>query len=161
MVVLFFSCLTSVGTLKDYFGSPSPAILPASELAALKYLSGQPGNTVFTVPYDPYKKAGLSTPIPLRFYETTAYVSAYSGKQTYLTDTMNAEILGLPISERLTQSIDFLNSTSRFAARGFLLNNQIDYIYLTPEQSLSFSPSDLEITEIYSHEGIRIYQVQK
>jgi hypothetical protein len=161
ILILVFTCLTTLGTLKDYFGFPSPSILPVAEIKALNYLSVLPGNTVFTVPYDPYAKTGLSTPIPLRFYETTAYVAAYSGKQTYISDSMNAEILGLPVSKRLAQSLEFLNSDSRFAARGFLLNNQIDYIYLAPNQSLSLSASDLEITEIYSQEGIRIYQVQK
>lgn len=161
LFLLLLSSLTSVSTLKDYFGYPPPAILPASELSALNFLKTLPTGVVLTYPYNPYIKNKLKTPIPLAYYETTAYVSAYSGQVSFLADTMNAQIIGLPVASRQQQVADFFSASSKFEARGFLINNNIDYIYLIPGQLLPLSADILEVSEIYNLSDHKIYQVQK
>ena len=83
LVLLIITCLTSLATLKDYFGFPPPASLPHYEIQTLNFLKTQPQGVVLTYPYDPHIKDNLSTPIPLYAYETTAYVSAFSHQQSF------------------------------------------------------------------------------
>ena len=161
LVILLISCITSFATLKDYFGNPSPSCLPNSEIEALNFLKNQSNGFVLTYPYDQYKKKNMSTPIPLYAYETTAYVSAFSGKQTFLEDEMNLDITGFDWKSRLADEQKFFNTSDKFFARGFLINNNIDYIYLVADQNFSLSTFDLQITEIFNNSQVKIYKVQK
>jgi len=157
------SFIANLPNYKSYLGNPAPASLPTTELEALNFLKKQPGNAVLTYPYDKFKKSNLQTPIPLYLYETTAYVPAFTGKQTFLSDEMNLSISGYDWKQRRQDSDNFFSNkfSNIFESKGFLLNNNIDYIYLTKNQNLPHKPKNLEIEKIYDSDGIRIYQIQK
>ena len=103
----------------------------------------------------------MTTPIPLYAYETTAYVSAFSNKQTFLEDEMNLDITGFNWQQRRTEEEKFFTTTDKFFARGFLINNKISYIYLVGDQNFTLSLSDLQINELFNNGQIRIYKVQR
>jgi len=149
------------GNLKDYLGFPPPAIIPREEIEGLKFLGSQSGKVVLTFPYDRYKKLGLKAPLPLYLYETTAYVSAFSGKISFLEDEMNLEITGFPWQERRKEIEQFFITEDSIWSRGFLLNNKIDYIYLVDKQELPLEPEKLGIKMIFNQEKVRIYEVLK
>lgn len=159
--LIILSSVTSYSTLKDYFGYPPPSALPSEENKALTFLKLQTGNIVLTFPYDSYKKNGIKTPIPLYLYETTAYVSAFSSKTTYLEDEMNLNITGYDWQTRRESSLAFFNSKNIFAARGFLVNNNIDYIYLVKDQNLPFNTEELQLDLIYAKDQIKIFKIRK
>lgn len=159
--LLLLTCLTSYSTLKDYFGSPPPTSIPQYEIQALEHLKQLDNGIVLTYPYDKHKKNGLNTPLPLYAYETTAYVSALTGHQTFLEDEMNLDITGYDWPIRRRQVDDFFNSKNIFQARGLLINHQISYIYLVNDQQLAFSSPDLQVDKIYDNGRARIYQVQR
>ena len=159
--LLIFASIGSFGTLKDYFGNPPPSSLPVFEIKALNFLQNQTPGFVLTYPYDKYIKNNLKTPIPLYAYETTAYVSAFSQKPVFLEDEMNLDITGFNWQKRRLEAINFYTSNDKFYSRGFLLNNNIQYIYLLNNQQLNLSPIDLQIDKIYDQDGIRIFNVQK
>lgn len=161
LLLIIITSITSFSTLKDYFGNPSPSALPIAELNALTFLKTQPDGIVLTYPYDKYKKTNMDTPIPLYAYETTAYVSAYSTKQTFLEDEMNLDITGFDWKSRLTEEQKFFESTDKYFARGFLINNNISYIYLVSDQYFILSNSNLEIDQIFDNGQVRIYKVRK
>ena len=161
LILLLISCLTSFGTLKDYLGNPPPSSLPNAEIEALEFLKNQTDGYVLTYPYDKYKKDKMTTPIPLYVYETTAYVSAFSNKQTFLEDEMNLDITGFDWEQRRTDEEKFFTTSNEFFARGFLLNNKIDYIYLVNDQNFSISTFNLQIDEIFNNVQVRIYKVKK
>lgn len=160
-ILLVISCLTSFSTLKDYLGNPPPSCLPNSEIEALNFLKSQNEGFVLTYPYNKYKKDKMTTPIPLYAYETTAYVSAFSNKQTFLEDEMNLDITGFNWQQRRTDEEKFFTTTDKFFARGFLINNKINYIYLVGDQNFTLSLSDLQINELFNNGQIRIYKVQR
>ncbi len=161
LVLLFISCLTSFSTLKDYFGNPPPSSLPNAEIEALDFLKNQKDGYVLTYPYNKYKKEKMTTPIPLYAYETTSYVSAFSNKQTFLEDEMNLDITGFDWKQRRSDEEKFFATSDKYFARGFLLNNDIDYIYLVNDQEFLLSVFDLQIKEIFNNSQVRIYQVNK
>jgi hypothetical protein len=162
IVFLFFACITSISTLKDYFGTPPPSALPENEVIALDFLKQQPYGNVLSFPYDSGKKQGMSTPIPLYAYETTAYVSAFSGQASFLADQMNLDITGFDWPDRLSQSQKFFSGQyNKFQARGLLVNNQIDYLYLIGGQLLPYSLEDLQISQIFKQDQVQIFKVQR
>ncbi len=163
IVLIIISCFGSWDTLKGYFGYPPPSQISTEELSALSFLSNQSRGVVLTYPYDKEIKFKdkVITPIPMYLYETTAYLSAKSTQPSYLSDEINLEITGYPWRDRQLQVTNFFHKYNIFQARGFLLNQDITYIYLLNKQNLPFSPVDLGVRYIYNQGDIKIYQVLK
>jgi len=160
-VIILLTIIPCFETLNTFLSNPSPAVLPQDEVIALNKLKDLPPGTVLTYPYNPYEKKSLAVPVPLYAYETTAYVSAFSKKSVFLEDEMNLDITGFDWKSRHLEIEKFFSSKDEFFTRGFLVNNQIDYIYLVGNQAFSIEESKLQINQIYNHGQIRIYQVQR
>lgn len=160
-LIVFLTLIPSIEVFNTYLSNPAPANLPVYEIDALNQLSKQPNGIVLTYPYDKFKKEKLSSPIPLYAYETTAYVSAFSDKTVFLEDEMNLDITGFDWKNRRLESEKFFNTNDEFFARGFLINNQIEYIYLVNDQKLPLNESKLQINLIFDNGQVRIYQVQR
>jgi len=159
--LLFLTVPTTVSTLRGYFGYLSPSALPYYEIQSLDFLKQQTDGVVLTFPYDGFKKSGVDAPLPLYLYETTAYVSAFSGKIVFLEDEMNLEITDYPWRERRRKIDKFFTTKDKIWSRGFLLNNKIDYIYLVNDQKLPLEPGDLSLKMIFNNGQVKIYEVLK
>lgn len=164
-IILAITIPTTIGTLKDYFGYPPPSSLPSDEVQALNFLKNQPYGTVLTYPYDKNKKSNVSTPIPLYLYETTAYVSAFSGQPTFLADEMNLEITGYNWQKRRQESLAFFDQDydQRFKNRDFLVNNQITYVYLVGYQKSNSRLSywTMQLDKIFENQSTILYKVRR
>jgi len=160
-LLLFLTIPTTFSTFGNYWGYPPPSALPYYEVEALRFLGRQSGGVVLTFPYDKFKKSGVGAPLPLYLYETTAYVSAFSGKTVFLEDEMNLEITGYPWRQRKEKVIRFFTGKDKFWSRGFLLNNKIDYIYLVNDQKLPLQLGDLGLEMIFNNGQVKIYKVLK
>ena len=160
-LIITTSLLAGYENLCRYLSNPAPTSLPPEEIFALNFLKSQPDNIVLTYPYDKYLKNSLSSPVPLYTYETTAYVSAFSNKTVFLEDEMNLEITGFDWKSRRDLIEKFFNSSDKYFARGFLVDNNINYIYLVQNQDLPLSELDLQVNQIYNQSGVKIYQVQR
>ena len=164
IIIIIFCLIGSVDTLSWALGNPAPATLSSSERAALSFLSKQPGSIVLTYPFNPYLRFKYTkTPLPLYVYETSAYVSAYSRKYTFLEDEMNLTISGYNSNQRRSDSLEFFKLENKFKDRGFLLNNQIDYVYIANSNDQAFHPTDQEmgLQLIYNNNQTMIYKVIK
>ncbi len=160
-VIILLTLPTSWATFRGYLGWPPPTALSMAELEALEWLKEQKEATVLTFFYNPFEKERFpQTPIPLYAYETTAYVSAFSGKQTFLEDEMNLRISDYDFKQRAEDELKFFITDDEIWARGFLLNNQIGYIYLTDRQRFLLSEEELGIEKIFDNGEVRIYQVR-
>lgn len=160
--IILISNITTFATIKDCLGNPPPAAIPTKEVDALNFLKSQKDGIVLTYPYDKYiKNSFSSTPIPIYAYETTAYVSAFSQKVSFLEDEMNLDITGFDWKNRRLLVEKFFTSTDQYFARGFLIDNQINYIYLINNQKFSLSQQQLQIDKIFDNGQVQIYQVQR
>lgn len=159
LAILLLAIPTTISTLRGYWGYPPPAALSRSELQALAFLHAQPYGRVLSFPFDRFAQKG-HTPIPLFMYETTAYVSAYSAKPSFLADEMNLEITGYPWQQRKKEVDAFFSTTNVYQKRGFLVNNQIDYVYLLTDQALTLD-QNLGLAEIFTNNQVRIYKVTR
>lgn len=123
---------TTAITLKDvYLPQRPPAMLSKEELSALKFLKSQPDGVVLTYPFDRQKakEAESNPPRPLYLYESTAYVSAFSGKTTFLEDEVNLNITGCDWSTRRVDIENWYKETNQKKAKEFLKKNNIKYVY--------------------------------
>ncbi len=160
-IILITSFISNFDSIKTFLSNPAHAYISNNELDGLNHLKSLPQGNVLTFPYNKYLKTNKSTPIPLYMYETTGYVSAYSQKPTFMEDEMNLDITGYNWQNRLSDETKFFTTDDKYFARGFLLNNNIGYIYLVDNQNFKLSPFDLQIDKIYENSQIRVYKVRK
>jgi len=149
---------------KNYLGNPAPSAIPQEEISALNFLKQLPVGNILVHPFDPYLRNRFSkTPLPLFVYETTAYVSAFAQKPVFLEDEMNLNILNKNIKLRRQEADSFFLQKNIYQDRGFLVNNQIDYIYLNQlfGDNLSKNSLQLGINKIFENNDILIFKVQR
>lgn len=161
-LVIISSLIPLFGSIPQYIGSNPPTAIPPEEIKALQYLSTLPKGIVLTAPYDSYQKINFAkTPLPLYVYETTSYVSAYSSQATFLEDEMNLGNSGIDYLPSLKASQKFFEQKNIFEDRGFLVNNQISYIYLPGLQRTKYNLTspELSLKPIYDKGDVLIYQV--
>lgn len=164
LVVISFSLLPLIGSFPNWLGTIPPAAISKNEISALNFLSKQTSGTVLTYPYDAYLKKNINiTPLPIYAYETSSYVAAFSKHITFLEDEMNLENSGYNWTQRRQDSLDFFKQKNQFIDRGFLVNNQIDYIYL-PKIYISKNPEispQMYLEQIFENSEILIYRVKR
>lgn len=163
IIIVFTTIISNISTYQNYLGNPAPAAINYKEIESLKFLEKLPQGTVLTYPYDQYIKVGMITPIPLYAYETTSYVAAYSKHKTYVDDYMNLSNSGYKLEDRLPASTSFFEQKDIFKDRGFLVNNQISYIYLVDKQlnKTNLNIKDMYLTKIFDNQWAQIYKVQR
>ena len=159
-VIIIFTLPTTISTIRSFIGFPPPSALPNSEIKALQFLQDQPSGMVLTYPYDAHQTKP-DTPIPLSVYQTTAYVSAFSQKISFLEDYVNLSITGFDWQQRLAQVNQFFKDDNQYQQVGFLLNNNIDYIYLNQADQTINPKISHQLETIYRQDDITIYKVLK
>jgi hypothetical protein len=143
-----------ISTLRHYVPSRPPAKISSEELRALKFLKNLPDGVVLTIPFSKElaDKEISNPPRPLYLYESTAYVSAISGKQTYLDDEVNLDIMGYAWRERLREV------TGNLGKINYLKRHGIKYIYVSDEKNFSLK-DEMRVLNIYNKDGIGIYKI--
>lgn len=154
-LVIVFSISTSIATLRHYVPSRPPAMISNEELEALNFLKAQPGGIILTIPFDKLKaeKAVDNPPRPLYLYESTAYVSAFTGMQTYLEDEVNLEIMGYEWKGRRSEIENENENENEF--KNLIKKNNIKYIYVTKEDFERFNFG--EFVTIFDTSEVKIY----
>ncbi len=164
ILVIIFNIFPLFGSFPNYIGKIPPTAISNEELSALSFLKSQTSGTVLTYPYDSYLKKDIThTPLPIYAYETSSYVAAYSQHPTFLEDEMNLENSGYDWRSRQKESQDFFAQKSKYVDRGFLVNNQIDYVYL-PKIYLSKIPEflpEMSLVKIFENTEIVIFKVKR
>jgi hypothetical protein len=156
--------------MKYYISPLPPALVPSGEIEALNFLRNQPDGVVLTYPYDPLKakEAEVNPPRPLYLYDSTAYVSAYSGKTTFLEDQVNLDITGYDWKSRLIEVQKWQLEPNQAKAREFLKKNNIKYVYwlkgdkrylYATEQRVFIGDQQLGLIKIFENLEVNIYQV--
>jgi hypothetical protein len=163
IAIILLTIPTSIITLKnDYLPNRPPAKISKGELEALEFLSNEPEGVVLTYPYDELKakEAEKNPPRPLALYVSTAYVSAFSNKLVYLEDEINLDITNYEWRERKENLVEFYASLNHEFAQGFLMENNISYIYWLKGQRARLGESQLGIIRIFENSEVDIYRVE-
>ncbi len=156
-IMLLFTLPTTVSVLTNFLSSKPPAILPRQELAALEFLSQMPKGVVLVMPFDrtAAEKNVYYPPRPLYLYESTSYVSAYSGQPVWLEDEVNLDIMGYNWQDRRFQLEEVLSSNEHQKLMDFLVKENISYIYVINKSK--YASLFLGRNKIYENELVSIY----
>jgi hypothetical protein len=158
--ILILAAPTTLSSLKHYLPKYPQAKLPREEVFALEFLKAKEDGTVLKASiYNP-DLIKPEAPIPLYLYDSTAYVSAYSGKDVYLEDTVNLNILGYDVKEREDKLREFLSNPNSQGGIDFLKSNKIRYIYrLKVISQVSLDEEYLGLANIFDNSKVTIYEV--
>ncbi|MBI4157481.1 hypothetical protein HY502_01395 [Candidatus Woesebacteria bacterium] len=162
MLIILLAIPTTIGTLRHYLPMRPPAMLPSGEQEALKFLSKASNGVVLAYPFDKEKAkaAEENPPRPLYLYESTAYVSAFGKKPTFLEDEVNLEITGYGWRERKEKVQEFFSTSDPGVARNFLEENKIAYIYLTEDQKIVVDTEKLGVSKIFENSRATVLKVE-
>lgn len=163
VVVVLLTIPTTIGTLKNvYLPGRPPAMLSNEELTALTYLKNQPDGVILTYLFDEIasKKAESNPPRPLYLYTSTAYVSAFTGKETFFEDETNLDITGYDLASRKNEIKSWYKERDQSKAREFLKTNNIKYIYWIKGQRALLGEGQLGLQNIFENTQVTIYQVE-
>jgi len=159
VLLLFLTLPTTIGDLKNYLGSQAPAKIDFQELEALAFLKKQPQGIVLTYPHNyRAREKSKEIPKPLYLYETTAYVSAFTGQQTLLEDEMTLEIMQVDWQARRAEVEEFFKTKDNQQAKNFLEEKGIKYLYLVNDQTFLGALGDLDLEEIFHNDFVKIYE---
>jgi len=168
IIFFIFAILGAWSTLQHYLPIMPQAMVSSGEYEALNFLAKQPQGVVLTYPFDKNKakEAEKNPPRPLYLYESTAYVSAFSGKQSFEEDEVNLNITGYDWKTRSEQVLWFVSNLDVKAGKDFLKSNNIKYLYLVKEASplqgelLKLGTTELGLTKIFENSTVDIFQVE-
>lgn len=166
IIFVIFAIFSSWSTLQHYLPKMPQAIISNDEIGALNFLFRQPQGIVLTYPFDSdkAKAANSNPPRPLYFYDSTAYVAAYSKKKVFLEDEVNLNIMGYDWKSRRNEVLQFISNLDSFKGKEFLDKNNIKYLYLVKENSplqgelLRLGSADLGLKKIFENKGYIIYE---
>lgn len=153
---------TTFATLKHYLPSRPPSKLAYEEVEALTFLKAQPDGTVLTFPFDRYKalEAVSNPPRPLHLYESTSYVSAYSGHSVFLEDEVNLTIMNYNWPQRRKEIEEFYRSLDHELTYNFLRDKNIKYVYWLDGQRATLGETQLGLKQVFDNGVARIYEVK-
>lgn len=185
VIFVILSIPTVIGNLVEFYGKNPLTMVSNQELAALEFLKANSNDQdiILTKPFDPYSK-GLyqSQPWPIYAWESTGYVSAYTTRQTYVTDEGQMRILGINPEERIKKANAFFDLSPIYDQQGnflhyifikeipqdekaeFLKKEKITFIYFHQEEIKEVQKetfSKLGLKEIFTNPEISIFQVTK
>lgn len=157
LILIVLTIPTSLGVLfYHYLPSRPPAMISKAELEALDFLSKQPEGIVLTQPFDKDKALAAidKPPRPLYLYESTAYVSAFSGKPVFLEDEVNLEITGYDWRVRKVEVEKFFENPDLT----ILKKHRINYLYYVKD-NINNAIYDMGLSNIFENDQIVIYRI--
>jgi hypothetical protein len=182
--ILFFilSVPTVIGNLVEFYGKNPLAMVSNQELAALEFLKANSTDQdiILTKPFDPYSK-GLyqSQPWPIYAWDSSGYVSAYTTRQTYVTDEGQMHILGINPEERIKKANAFFDLSPIYDIQGnflhykfteeipqdekaeFLRKEKITFIYVHQEEIKELQKETFQklgLKELFKNQEVTIYK---
>lgn len=169
LVLAIFSLPTVLGSLNEFYGPNSTPLAKISDvnIKALDFIvkNTRSEDVILTIPFNAnpvdlnsWEKYSAH-PEPIYLWYSTSYITALTGRSTYLTSEEQALITGYPVKERLEKEKNFFSQKDFAFNREFLKENKIKYIYIEKlllEKDLS--PDRNGIEKIYENDEVVIYK---
>lgn len=163
LILITLSVPTVIGNFVEFYNRPAYAYISNAEIDALKYLknNSQENDIILNLPFDKDLKNKFTTqPWPIYAWYSTAYISALSGRRSYLASEEQVLITGYPLENRLAQVRTFFKQ-GEIKRGDFLKTEKIKYIYIPKKEiteGIDFEKNNLKIW--FENEGVIIYEVE-
>ena len=163
-LIIILAIPTVVGNLVEFYG---PNTVPLSkisnqEIVALKYLkdNSTDNSIVLTVPFNPHLKDKFKyQPWPIYAWYDTSYVTALSGRYSYLASEHVTLLFYPSTEERVKNKIKFFEQSDFAWNRQFLKQEKISYIYVAKDERNK--PLDIKMNNLetfFENNEIIIYR---
>lgn len=156
LLIVFLTVPTTMSTLVHYLPKRPPAKLAVTEIEALNILKLKPEGVVMSPVYDERLNARFGAPKPLFAYTSTSYVSAFSGKPSFVADSVNLEILNIDSLPRVNATREILKGNNN--SQVLLEKNDIKYIYIPKQMNVKVDEGRLGVEKIFDNQDVAIYQ---
>lgn len=150
---------TTLNTLSQYLPKRPPAKLSTLEIEALIQLKSLPEGIVLSPIYEEKLNKQFAAPKPLFAYTSTAYVSAFSGKPSFVADSINLEILDIDEKARINTTREILRGTNN--SHKLLRDNNIAYLYLPKLTGIRIDEGKVGVEKIFENDEVGIYKVKE
>jgi len=154
-VIVALTLPGNLDILRTFAHFPAQAYIPDYELQALSFLKKQPKGVVLIQQQNKSLiKPGIMNPIA--YGEDSAYVSAFSSKQTYINDYGVLNITGTDYKKRL----------ERLKALDCSIINEVTYIYEVksiPDDFFSkcVHPRQKKLEKLFENDKVIIYRIKE
>lgn len=151
--VLLVTIAPNIDVTRTYLTYPGTSQISSAELEALEFLNKLPDGVVYTPVFTRNEMSNSNPPLLSETHDT-AYIPAYSGKQTYLSDQIQLELLSLQYRERLEKMMKYDCE---------ILNN-VKYLYeqkTVPYSNNFESCSNTSLKRVFENETATIYIVER
>lgn len=166
VLIAVLSVPTVIGNLVEIYGMGTTALakITNSEIIALKYLkdNSKDDAIILTPSFNPYLKDKFKyQPISIYAWYDTSYVTALTGRDSYLASEHVRLLFYTSTEERIKNKIKFFEQSDFSWNRQFLEQERINYIYASKDElneSLNLQKNNLEI--FFENNEIIIYEVR-
>ncbi|MBI2596848.1 hypothetical protein HYW41_01715 [Candidatus Daviesbacteria bacterium] len=161
-IIIFLSIPTQLGLLWQFYSNPPLSKISNEELEGLNFLRQQKGNIVLVLPFNKYERDKYKDPpIPIYAWYDTGYVTAFSGKQTLISDEEQVNIMGYDVTRLIEEREEAFQSRDYHKMNNFLQKYKIDYVYLGWDQKTATDSAFLNMEPIFINKDARVFKVKK
>lgn len=162
LIIILLAIPTQVGLLWQFYSNLPLSKVSYQELAALDYLKKQNEGTVLTAPFNKYERDKYnSPPIPIYAWYDTGYVSAFSGKQTLISDGEQVNIMGYDVNNLVKEKAEAFESSDPIKVNNFLKKYKVDYVYFAWDQKFATESAVVNMDLSFENKDARVYRVRK
>lgn len=152
LIVFVFTIPNSIDVVRSFSQQPGHTYLADDEIKALSFLKKQQNGVVYS-PLPTANNQAITKQTPLYALGDNAYITAFSGKQSYIADEVQLELISVNYKKREAQSRDW----------NCLTVNRVDYLYEIKNNPMSnkLDKCKDKIVQIYKNDAVTIYKVNR
>jgi len=159
LVIILLAIPTQIGLLKVFYSRPAFAQISNDELVALKFLQhNSMQNAIILSPPFIKKEYHFATP-PIWLWSDTSYISAFSSRRTFVSDTEQLDIMGYNYKPRQEIQKEIFTTTDLNQFYRLLTENKINYLYFPKALKPVIGLTKTSLQKIYENSGIEIWKV--
>jgi len=149
---------TQVNLLKDFYSRPPLAKVSNQELMALKFIKDNTdeNSVILTPPYNPYLNTNEITPHIWDWFDT-AYVSALSGRATYMDDYEQNDIMAYDYRSRLKIKENIFESEDANIVKQGLDQTNANLVYFPKLLAPKVSLESLGLTKSFENQETEVW----
>lgn len=150
ILVIILTIPNSIDAIRSFLDKKGHTYLSQDEIVALKFLESQNYGVVYS-PLPSRIDSQNRQPLPLSYLEDNAYVTAFSGKQSYIADEVQLELTGVDFRKRAKASLDWNCD----------IIGKVDYLYELRQNPIGNKLEDCKnrLKRIYKNKMVTIYEV--
>lgn len=167
IILVAVSVPTVIGNLVEFYGKNPLVVVSPAEIEALNFIKTNypPSRIILTRPFNPYSH-GLydHQPWPIYAWVSTGYVSAYTGRPTYLADEGQMVIMDLKPENRLAAAARFFNPATAAEEKRLLLEREnISLVYLHRDEvpeGFDQQANNFGLKNVFENDDAAVYEYQ-